>query len=362
MSNIIHVVGTGTIGEPLIRMLLEKKDVLGISKVTFQKKSALLSDRSKVDQLISSGAELYSDIPDEFAEIGIKCSGSVMEAILEASVVIDCTPNGIALKHKQRLYGDLAATGVGPDLYIAQGSEDGFGSKYAFGITDSARSLLVGSSFAQVVSCNTHSLGSIVKCIGLQNGKRAVSNISSADFTCIRRANDVSQSNSFCPGVQVGFDDGEFGTHHAKDVRALLLYGTNAGFELCDYYSSAMKVPTQYMHSVRFKIELKDAVGRDDIIDTLRDCKTISLTHKRDSNEIFSFGRDHGLFGRIFSHCVINPNTIHVKGNIVSGFAFTPQDGNSLLSSIALATYAINPGGYKDSVMKAFGKYLFLEV
>ena len=50
---IIHVVGTGTIGEPLIGLLCDFQDQLGIDEITFHKNSALNSDHSKVVGLIN---------------------------------------------------------------------------------------------------------------------------------------------------------------------------------------------------------------------------------------------------------------------------------------------------------------------
>ena len=55
---IVHVVGTGTIGEPLIGLLCDFKDDLGIDEVTFHKNSPLKSDRSKVTNLLKRGARL----------------------------------------------------------------------------------------------------------------------------------------------------------------------------------------------------------------------------------------------------------------------------------------------------------------
>ena len=49
---IVHVVGTGTIGEPLIGLLCDYENKLGIDEVTFHKNSALKNDRSKVFDLI----------------------------------------------------------------------------------------------------------------------------------------------------------------------------------------------------------------------------------------------------------------------------------------------------------------------
>ena len=44
MSRIVHVVGTGTIGEPLIGLLANNREALGIDEVTFHKRTPLTSD------------------------------------------------------------------------------------------------------------------------------------------------------------------------------------------------------------------------------------------------------------------------------------------------------------------------------
>ena len=54
------------------------------------------------------------------------------------------------------------------------------------------------------------------------------------------------------------------------------------------------------------------------------------------TSTVFSFGRDHGHFGRILNQTVVVVQTLNVRNNTeITGFCFTPQDGNSLLSSIA---------------------------
>ena len=57
-SNIVHVIGTGTIGEPLIGLLADYRQDLGIDEVTFSKRTPLLTDRSKVYALQKRGAKL----------------------------------------------------------------------------------------------------------------------------------------------------------------------------------------------------------------------------------------------------------------------------------------------------------------
>ena len=58
---IVHVIGTGTIGEPLIGLLTDMKGPLGIEEVTFHKRTPLLHDRSKVINLQKRGAKLCVD-------------------------------------------------------------------------------------------------------------------------------------------------------------------------------------------------------------------------------------------------------------------------------------------------------------
>ena len=52
MKNTVLVVGTGTIGEPLIGLLADSKKKLGISEVMFHKRTPLKDEVAKVQSLI----------------------------------------------------------------------------------------------------------------------------------------------------------------------------------------------------------------------------------------------------------------------------------------------------------------------
>ena len=93
---VVHVVGTGTIGEPLIGLLCDFKEDLGIDEVTFHKNTPLKTDRSKVQSLMNRGAILTTskDKFDGFNAIGLKPEYHMEESINRAAVVIDCTPRG----------------------------------------------------------------------------------------------------------------------------------------------------------------------------------------------------------------------------------------------------------------------------
>ena len=71
-QKIVHVVGTGTIGEPLIGLLTDFRERMGIDEVTFHKRSPLANDRSKINHLMQRGAKLAadSDQRDGFEKLG----------------------------------------------------------------------------------------------------------------------------------------------------------------------------------------------------------------------------------------------------------------------------------------------------
>ena len=84
MSNIVHVVGTGTIGEPLIGLLADYREAFGIDEVTFHKRTPMIEERAKVKDLVGRGAVLAVDADrrSSFEEIGHNPKLETMEAIL----------------------------------------------------------------------------------------------------------------------------------------------------------------------------------------------------------------------------------------------------------------------------------------
>lgn len=354
-KKVVHVIGTGTIGEPLIGLLTEVRQPLGFDEVTFHKRTPLTTDRSKVVDLIRRGARLAVDpeAREGFKAIGVEPAYLAEEALGRASVVIDCTPSGVGHKNKQELYQRYLHNTAG---FIAQGSEFAFGKMYALGIND--RALKHGEDrFLQVVSCNTHNLALLLHAIALSDGRD--DNLLEGRFVCIRRSNDISQDTDFVPSPKVGsHKDERFGTHHARDAHYLF---RTLGLNL-NLFSSALKVNSQYMHCVWFSIRLRRPTTRDEVIRALAANEHVSLTDKTSANLVFSFGRDHGFYGRIFNQTVVVTPTLHVhNGTEVVGFSFTPQDGNSVISSAAAATWFLYPNDYLERI-EPLKRYFFSEV
>ena len=351
---IVHVVGTGTIGEPLIGLLCDFKEDLGIDEVTFHKNTPLTSDRSKVASLLKRGARLTtrSDRIDGFNSIGLNPEFSTEEAIDRSDVVIDCTPKGYGHQNKIDYYNKFSHNTSG---FIAQGSEVGFGKMYARGIND--KSLVRDEDkFIHVVSCNTHNLSTIVDTLALSDGD---DNLVEGKFNLIRRSNDISQSKKFVPAPQVGkHGDENYGTHHARDA-ALLFDTLNLDLNL---FSSAMIVNSQYMHILQFNLKVKRSTTLTNILSKIEQNYRIAITDKVNANEVFSFGRDHGHYGRILNQAVVCVPTLNVRnGNEISGYCFTPQDGNSLLSSIAITEWFLYPNSYEDKI-QCLKPFFFQEV
>jgi len=354
MKRIVHIVGTGTIGEPLIGLFTDFSDRMEIDEVTFHKRTPLESDRSRLRHLMDRGARLAVDEgrASEFEALGHTVALEAEEAIARATVVIDCTPAGNA--NKRAMYEKSA----GPSGFLAQGSESGFGKPYARGVNDEALDS-DRDRFIQVVSCNTHNITTLIKTLCHEGGSSY--SLERGVFVCMRRANDITQSSGFIPAPAVGKHASEdFGTHHAEDAHRVF---ETLDLDL-DLFSSATKLNTQYMHSIWFQLAFNRDVELDEVLERLRGNHRVALTNKDHANLIFSFGRDHGYYGRILSQTVVVVPTLMVRRKReLFGFCFTPQDGNSLLSSVAAALWRMEPDWKKvTSRLDPIRRWLYREI
>ena len=350
--NIVHVVGTGTIGEPLIGLLADFRTELGIDEVTFSKRTPLLTDRTKVWDLLKRDAKLCVEKEKwrTFQELEMEPTYEYEDGMRRATAVIDCTPSGTGLDNKRKYYEKID----GPRGFIAQGSEFGFGPIYAHGINDNI--LSDTHRYVQVASCNTHNVAAIIKTIAFEG---ETSQLKEGRFVCMRRASDLSEEKGFTASPQVDAHKNErFGTHHARDAHALF---QTIGCDL-NIFSSSIKIPTQYMHSIWFSLELDRLITRDEVVARIRANPFVATTYKDQTALVFSFGRDHGHYGRILNQTTIVLPTLSVRehGEVV-GFSFTPQDGNSLLSSVAATERLLHPEAWREK-MKCLNPFLFREV
>jgi hypothetical protein len=175
----------------------------------------------------------------------------------------------------------------------------------------------------------------------------------------MRRSSDISQAQSFIAAPDAGaHKDEKFGTHHARD--AWHLFHTR-GLDL-PLFSSAIKLNTQYMHIIWFNLRVRRPVTLHEVIGKLEVNPYVALTHKTMTGPVFSFGRDQGYCGRLLKHTVVSIPTLIVReGHEITGFGVTPQDGNSLLSSVAAAAWLLEPETYEE-YLHLLRPHLFEEV
>src|SRR3990167_2912470 len=357
MANIVHILGTGTIGSPIVSLLNRHKKDFDIDEVTFHKNTPLKTDMAGIKQLIAEGAILSTDKDKfkEFEELGVKPKHDREEAIKRATIVVDATPKGFGTENKAKYYDKFKNVVKG---FIAQGSESGFGKPFAYQINNEA--LTKDDQFIQVVSCNTHNICALVKTF--------YDDISEGRFVCIRRASDVSQNDDFVSGIEVDkHKDYCFGTHHARDAYRVFQTFDDPS-DIPDLYSSSCIVPTQYMHAVHFSMTV-NVYNLDNVIKAFKNNKMIATTDKTTSNTIFSFGRDYGHYGRILNQTVVSVPTLQVRQiyddfHSITGFCFSPQDANSLMSSVAATLWFLNDKNWDraEERIKVLDPYLFKEI
>ena len=379
MHNSVLVVGTGSIGQPLTGLLATLSKELAVDEIMFYKHTPRKTDLPLVEGMHRKGAILCCNKENfsKWREMGIDATYTFEEALDRAKIVADCSTEGKGLENKTKFY---EARKNKIQNFLAQGSEKGFGTPFIAGINDYVLNDIEKNQFLQIMSCNTHNICLILKdlAFGKEGPKDILSNpselqkleLQEAKFVCMRRASDISQDDSYIASPEVGtHKDPRFGSHHAQDAHRLF---KTMGYDL-NLFSTAVKIPTQFMHVLFFDIKLKDTikVTREEIIEKFRKDPYVALTYKNQSALVFSFGREYGYYGRLLDQSVLVEPSVAVRteskektqGNEIVGYCFTPQDGNSLLSSTtAITSWLVKDKEEVQTRLKCLDKYRFNEV
>lgn len=308
----VLVNGIGNIGTTLLALLAEHKDLLNIDTIFALKNKPLPWQEDDLNYLSSLGIQICSRITES--------EYTFLDTIIdEVDYIFDCTNNGGGMLNKQ-WYVDL------PNLKgaCAQGSEKNFGVSYMTGVNDLA---IRKKKFVHVVSCNTHSLASLLTTFTGENLERHTE----SDFVVVRRSEDIGNHQRLVSANVVARHlDDQIGTHHSVDVTDL--FATKK--LLPSLTSSDVTTPSQLMHAVRFNIGIKEKLTQENINKLINNNPYIATSAKFDSNVIFERGRRIGFQGRIFSHAIVISNNMILGKDSIKGWAFIPQEGNTLLSTI----------------------------
>lgn len=301
----ILVNGMGNIGTTLVYLLDKYSDLLGIEKTYLYKRTLSPWNEAERAHLESLGV--------------IICTTENLDDVIgEVDYIFEATANGVGLANLEKYQQLPRFKGSS-----AQGSEKGFGIPFMSGVNDEQ---IRGEKFVNVVSCNTHGTAAILSTF---TGK-VLQNLKHADVVVVRRSEDIANHARLVSGNVVARHlSAETGTHHAIDV--VDMYRT-VGID-CPLTSSDITTPSQLLHSVRFNIELNEPLSES--IDELIDANPyIAKTRKFDSNVIFEQGRRHGFQGRLYSHAIVVMDNFLQTEISLKGWAFVPQEGNSIISTI----------------------------
>lgn len=304
----VLVNGVGNIGTTLACLLFDYKDVLEISEVYVYKNTIQNWKNQDLNFLKEKGVNII-----------LSTDKTLKEVLQNIDYVFETTTNGIGNQNKNIYFDCKNLKGVS-----AQGSEKGFGIAFMSGINEDK---IEFQKFVQIVSCNTHGAASLLQTL---SGNK-LENLVDSDFVVVRRSEDIGNHERLVGASVVARHLSEInGTHHAIDVKDMFqTIDIN-----CPITSSDITTPSQLMHATRFSITTKENISQTLFNSFISSNPFIAKTKKFDSNLVFELGRRYGKYGRIFNHLILVENNIMFHGNTIKGWAFVPQEGNSIISTI----------------------------
>ena len=306
----VLVNGTGNIGTTLANLLLAHRSLLGIGEVVVRKvREPRPYEGPDLNELVNRGARLVHCLTEE----------ATSNLFTSVDYVFDCRRPGAALRDREAYLQLPRLRGAS-----AQGSEAGFGVPFVGGVNGE---VVQGEKLVQIASCNTHATATLLRVLGGEGLGR----LEEADLVCVRRSEDLGGRERLVGANVVSrHRDARHGTHHAAD--AARVYAT-LGLAPC-VTSSDITTPSQLMHAVRFNVRLRAPREAADVVADLQAERRLAVTTKFDSNRLFELGRRYGFQGRLYAHAIVVANDLLVTGRNVRGWAFVPQEGNTLLSTI----------------------------
>lgn len=331
----VLVNGIGNIGTTLINLLSDYKNELEIDNIFALKNRFNNWNLPEIQFLQNNGIKIYS-FDENFENID--------KVKHQINYVFDCTSNGFGIKNKN-WYNTL------PELIgaSAQGSEKGFGTSYMIDVNNE---IIKNQKFVHIVSCNTHSLASILTTFC----NKSLENLSSADFVIVRRSEDLgNHARLVSANVIARHMSLIVGTHHSVDLIDLF---KTVGLQP-NVTSSDITTPSQLMHSVRFNVIFKNTIGIKEMLQKIELNKYVAATQKFDSNIVFELGRKYGKLGRLYSHAIFVDNNLLISEKNIKGWAFIPQEGNTILSTIAAFLIQTQNENYQKIINKISSDILF---
>ncbi|MDP2845792.1 MAG: type II glyceraldehyde-3-phosphate dehydrogenase, partial [Candidatus Methanoperedens sp.] len=235
----VAINGYGTIGKRVADAVAAQDDreIAGVVKTKPSFEARIAQDK---------GYDLYVPAKENlelFKKSKIDVSGTLIELLDKADIVIDATPGDTGEEYK-KLYQKHGVKG------IWQGGEEHELAGFSFN-SEANYSDALGRELARVVSCNTTGLVRVLYALDTAFGVRK------ARVTLMRRAADTNDIKTGPINALIP-DPIKLTSHHGHDVNSIL--------PKIDITTMAVKTSTTLMHLHALNIELKKACSEDDII------------------------------------------------------------------------------------------------
>jgi len=267
----VAINGYGTIGKRVADAVAAQDDmeIVGVVK-TRPSFEARIAKEKGFDLYVPSNENI-----EEFKKSKIEISGTLVDLLEKADIVIDATPGDTGEEYK-KLYEKHGVKA------IWQGGEEHELTGFSFN-SEANYSDAIGRDFARVVSCNTTGLVRILYALDNAFG------VKKARVTLMRRAadpNDIKTGpiNALIP------DPIKLPSHHGPDVNSIL--------PDIDITTMAVKTSTTLMHLHALNIELKKTSSETDVIGVFEKRPRIRLVSSKDriksTAQAMEFAKDLG--------------------------------------------------------------------
>ena len=308
----VAVNGYGTIGKRVADAVSAQPDmeIVGVSKTKPSAEAVIAGKR---------GYPLYiADISKkaDFEKNGINVAGSVEEMVQAADIIVDATPGGIGAKNRElyEKFGKMAIWQGGEDHDVAGFS---FSSSCNF---DDAK----GKKFARVVSCNTTGLCRIIKLADDAFGVEKVR------ATMVRRGADPGDAKRG-PVDAIVLNPVTIPSHHGPDLQTVL--------PEINIVTTALVVPTTFMHMHILQMDLKETGDRDKILEMIRKHPRIGLikgfTGIKSTAELKEYASDLGRpRSDLWESCVFEDSVSIVDGKELYLFQAIHQEADVVVENV----------------------------
>lgn len=365
----VLVIGTGTIGYPLIQRLVWSAAYAGHpyfawNEIIFHKKRPLLKNVPRLKGLLGvadNGVRVSLCVDEQtggmFQQIGLNPSYTLEEAIDKADLVFDVTPTGLSNKGNYQKYAGK--------IFVAQGSEyrkdKKFGRLFVGGINEGPVQfgLLQGEQFFVVGSCNATSLARGVKVIGEVFGSPFWG--VEVEATIVRRSDDLNKTK-IATSFSFSVPDEQYeeeGTYHAYNVLEAF---RSIGREGISLDTEVGKLMDPYMHGVFWRVRVPksqwpkswpEGSFSNFFLSKLRADPWCILTHEEQANVIYydaktviSLKSPRWIVAdRCFGHLIFFVSSLRVsmkRDHVLVRFqTYTPQDSNVLWTNLEIAAMTL---------------------